>query len=66
VRDAGEAQAVAFAEGVADLDGAVVVQTDDDAKQSLIMLKRRAKKMKKPYKKTDLSERIFLKIKQKI
>jgi hypothetical protein len=36
-----------------------------DAKQSLIALKRRAKKTKKPYKKTDLSERNFRKIKQK-
>lgn len=51
VRDAGEAQGVAFAEGFADLEGAVVVQTDDDAKQYLIMLKRRAKQIKKLTKK---------------
>ena len=51
VRDTGEAQGFAFAEGVADLDGAVVVQTDDVAKQCLMMFKRRAKTIKNPYKK---------------
>ncbi|MNF59915.1 hypothetical protein D3C84_415170 [compost metagenome] len=36
MRDAGEAQGLAFAEGVADLDGAVVVQADDVAGVGLL------------------------------
>ena len=36
VRDAGEGELLAFGEGVADVDGAVVVQADDVAREGFV------------------------------